>query len=245
MKRVYTTSEIMVGATKLKVRQILFNADGRAPKELATVTLAARNWLQATIPIRPSDAYEDKIAHLFRFFFHAEPVAENTTIVWSVLNLIRQGLERPFAVKISMSDPDTYGYVSGYPVAACKQRSGKIDHWDADEQVMRRQGEIHLYRDILGKTDHAAVTLIHEAGHRFANLDDFGDEGYFYDDFSDLDDYKLPWDKCMRNAASYASFVYFVANPAHAQTLINKKLLAQNQRRLVRGAYARVVPPTP
>ena len=226
----------MAGSTKIKVRQVLLTGDRSAPQSIIAATLSARNWLQSVIPIRPSNAYEDTIASIFRFFFHEEPTPERTNIVWTVLNLIRQGLEQPFAVKISNTNPRTLGYVKGY-WAACSERDGQIYMFDEDKNVMRRKGEIHLYRGMLQKTDITAITLIHEAGHRFANLKDFGNDGYFSEDYSGMESYTLPWGECMRNADSYAAFVYFLANPVFAQTLLTQRLLDSNQNRLALGFY--------
>jgi len=150
-------------------------------------------------------------------------------IVQSVLQTINLNLQRPFAVKVSNKDPSTLGYVTGY-YAECVERGGGVYLFDQEDQVLRRQGEIHIYRGTLAKGDVATVTLIHEAGHRFANLEDFGDDGYFSEDYSGLSSYTLPWEKCMRNADSYAAFVYFLANPKAASSRINAALQKRADR---------------
>lgn len=236
MPKIYATSEVMAGATRIKVRQVLLTGDASAPPAIVSAATAARSWLQTVIPIRPSDTNDANIAPIFRFFFHAEPSLENTNIVWAVLHLIQQGLEQPFSVKISNSQPTTAGYVKQY-WAPCPERDGQIYMWNEDDKTMRRKGEIHVYRGILADTDLTAITLIHEAGHRFANLNDFGKAGYFQEDYSGMDQYDLEWSKCMRNADSYAAFVYFLANPTVANTLITTQMFQSNENKIGLGMY--------
>lgn len=232
-KKPYVTKSVTAGGTTIEVRQVLGTSTDSAVQAIAAATVTARRWLQLVIPLRSSWQYNQEIAPLFRFFFHANASPENVNIVWSVLQNVNNGLQRPFAVKISNNNPSTLGYVTGY-YAACANRRGGIYLYDAEDQVLRRQGEIHMFRGILNKGDPATVTLIHEAGHRFANLEDFGEEGYFTEDYSDLDSYKLPWQKCMRNADSYAAFVYFLANPALVKLRLTK--LAKRANRAAAAA---------
>jgi hypothetical protein len=232
-KKPYVTKSVTAGGTTIEVRQVLGSSTDSAVQAIAAATVTARRWLQLVIPLRFSWQYNQEIAPLFRFFFHADASPENVNIVWSVLQNVNNGLQRPFAVKISNNNPSTLGYVTGY-YAACANRKGRIYLYDAEAQVLRRQGEIHMFRGILNNGDLATVTLIHEAGHRFANLDDFGAEGYFTEDYSDLDSYKLPWQKCMRNSDSYAAFVYFLANPALVKLRLTK--LAKRAERAAAAA---------
>ncbi|HEV2494029.1 MAG TPA: hypothetical protein VG204_13265 [Terriglobia bacterium] len=232
-KKVYVTKSVMAGGTKIEVRQVLGTSTDSAVQAVAAATVTARRWLQLAIPLRPSWQYNQQITPLFRFFFNADASPENVNIVWAVLQNINNGLQRPFAVKISNNNPSTLGYVTGY-YAACVNRDGGIYQFDAEDQVLRRQGEIHIFRGILNKGDLTTVTLVHEAGHRFANLEDFGDEGYFTEDYSGLDSYRLPWQQCMRNADSYAAFVYFLANPALVELRLSK--LAKRANRAAAAA---------
>jgi hypothetical protein len=227
-KKAYVTQSVMVGGTKIEVRQVLGSSTDSAVQAIAAATVTARRWLQLAIPLRSSWQYNRDIAPLFRFFFHTDASPENVNIVWSVLQNINRGLQLPFAVKVSNKNPSTLGYVTGY-YAACVNRNGGVYQFDAEDGVLRRQGEIHLFRGILNKGDLATVTLIHEAGHRFGNLEDFGDDGYFTEDYSDLNSYKLPWQECMRNADSYAAFVYFLANPALVKLRLSKLVERANR----------------
>lgn len=220
-KKVYVTKSVIAGGTKIEVRQVLGTSTDGAVRSIAAATVTARKWLQLAIQSRSSWQHNGKIARIFRFFFHADAKAENVNIVGAVLQNINRGIQAPFAVKVSNNDPNTLGYVTGY-YAACAKRNGHIYLYDADNKVLWRQGEIHMFRGILNRGDLAAVTLVHEAGHRFANLEDFGDEGYFTEDYSSLHTYTLPWQKCMRNADSYAAFVYFLANPALVKLRLSK-----------------------
>lgn len=233
-KKVYVTKSINAGGTQIAVRQVLGSSTDIAVQAIGAAVVTARRWLQLVVPLRSSWQYNQQIAPLFRFFFHTDAKAENLNIVWGVLQNINRGLQAPFAVKISNKNPSTLGYVTGY-YAACANRGG-IYLYDAEDEVLRRQGEIHIFRGILQKGDLTTITLVHEAGHRFANLEDFGDEGYFTEDYSGLDSYTLPWQKCMRNADSYAAFVYFLANPALAKVRLTK--LAERASRRAAGANA-------
>lgn len=236
-KKPYLTKDVIVGGTKISVRQVMGTGTDIAVQQVAAATATARNWLKTAIPLLPSWQYTEKITPLFRFLFRTEPNPVNTNIVWSVLQNISNSLNRPFAVKVSNRNPSTLGYVTGY-YAECVERGGGVYLFDQEDQVLRRQGEIHIYRGTLAKGDVATVTLIHEAGHRFANLEDFGDDGYFTEDYSGLGSYTLPWDKCMRNADSYAAFVYFLANPAAATSRITAALQKRADRAASRAAAA-------
>ena len=241
-KKLYSTKKVMAGGTQISVRQVVGTGTDIAVQQLAAATVTARQWLQLAIPLLPSWQYTEKITPLFRLLFRTEPTPANMNIVMSVLQNINNGLQRPFAVKISNRDPSTLGYVTGY-YAECVERGGGIYLFDQEDQVLRRQGEIHIYRGTLAKGDVATVTLIHEAGHRFANLEDFGDDGYFTEDYSDLHTYILSWEKCLRNADSYAAFVYFLANPAAATMRITEALQKRADRAARRAAAAGVDDP--
>lgn len=233
-KKPYTTTTVRVGGTKIDVRQVLLKGDKMAPQLVAAAVMNARAWLQEVIPLRRSWQYDEKIKPIFRFFFHTDPTPENSNIVWTVLNNINRGLQGSFGIKISRNDPSTLGYVTGY-YSECANRNGAIYHYDEDDGVLWRQGEIHMYRGMLSKGDLSTVTLIHEGGHRFAGLEDFGDEGYFTEDYSGMESYTLPWQKCMRNADSYAAFVYFLANPKIAELRL-EKLRERAQRKATLGS---------
>jgi hypothetical protein len=89
--------------------------------------------------------------------------------------------------------------------------------YDADDDLIHNRGEMHLAASIMRTGDTAAVILIHEAGHKYANLRDHGWSGYFASDYTGYEDNNLSWQQCLVNADSYAVFAYLVANPALAK----------------------------
>jgi hypothetical protein len=69
------------------------------------------------------------------------------------------------------------------------------------------KGDIHVTRDYLMNNRFQAVrTFIHEATHRFANTDDFDEQGYMHADGSDFRQPGITAAQCLRNADSYAYF---------------------------------------
>ncbi|MBX9663190.1 hypothetical protein [Novosphingobium sp.] len=69
------------------------------------------------------------------------------------------------------------------------------------------KGDIHVKRDyIMNNRFQAVRTFIHEATHRFASTEDFGEQGYMWSDGSDFREPGITADQCLRNADSYAYF---------------------------------------
>ena len=216
MGRIYKTTDIMAGGVRVSVRQVLGSGDSRIPQIIAAATVTAQHWLALVIPSRGSAQYKELIDPIFRFCFHTDAGSNNTNIVFSVLQTIRSAISQPFGVKVIDMRGGTIGYVTRY-YSGCIQQAGGGYQYDEDDDVIHRRGEIHLRKGILGDGDLTAVTLIHEAGHKFANLRDHGDAGYFKSNYQGYEDNTLSWQQCMYNADSYAVFTYLVANPALAK----------------------------
>jgi hypothetical protein len=69
------------------------------------------------------------------------------------------------------------------------------------------KGDIHVTRNyIMNNRFQAVRTFIHEATHRFANTDDFGEQGYMFADGSDFRQPGITAEQCLNNADSYAYF---------------------------------------
>lgn len=219
MKNVYTTTKVRAGGTELKVRQVLFKGNDRVPERVAAATISARAWMNSARPQYLIQQTIDDMQAIFRFCFHADATPERRNIVRSVLQTIDSALQRDFAVKVLGGQGSTLGYVTRY-YTGCIQQTMSVYQYDADDDLVHRRGEVHISRGILSNGDQAAITLIHEFGHKFANLRDHGWAGYFKSDSSGYEDNTLTWKQCMVNADSYALFVYFLANPALAKRCV-------------------------
>jgi hypothetical protein len=67
------------------------------------------------------------------------------------------------------------------------------------------KGQIHVSRDYVMNNRYQAVrTFIHEATHKFANTDDFDEQGYIFADGSDFRQPGITAAQCLNNADSYA-----------------------------------------
>jgi hypothetical protein len=168
------------------------------------------------IPARGSAQYKEILQPVFRFCFHTDANPANVSTVWSVLNTIRGALTRPFAVKVLKAGDGTCGYVTRY-YTGCVQMISGTRNYDASDNLIHSRGEIHISSSILNNGDLTAVTLIHEAGHKFASLRDHGWAGYFSTDYKGYEENRLSWQQCMVNADSYAVFVFLVSNPELAR----------------------------
>jgi hypothetical protein len=204
---IYTSKEVNAGGVRVAVRQRLGHGSAMVPEQVAAVVMSARLWLQLAIAALGNGAPLTKVC--FQFCFHADPVPERTRIVANILNMIHLGLSRPLGIKVR----DMHGERDGY----VRQYRGQAHHLGADGQVQWDeadlvQGEIHLDLGMLSKGDDAGRLLIHEAGHKFANLSDHGEHGYHYI----FQETRLTWESAKSNADSYAVFTYLMANPHFA-----------------------------
>jgi len=227
-KRVYSTTEVDVGGTRIKVRQVLLQGKDIVPQQVAAATVSARMWFDLAMPRYLSHAGVARITPEFRFCFHCDPEPQYVNTVMSVLGTIRSALNRPFAVKVLDMNDGTLGYVSRR-YSGCVQQVMGVQQFDKDDDLIHSRGEMHLARSVLKTGDVAGVTLIHEAGHKFANLRDHGWRGYFDSQFNGYEDNTLPAHECLYNADSYAVFVYLLANPELARRRIPSYIRAQNR----------------
>lgn len=221
MKHIYTTTKVMAGGTELKVRQVLFKGNDGVPERVAAATLSARQWMSLARPHYLIRQTLDAVDPVFNFCFHEDPTPERFNTVRSVLETIDSALQRGFAVKVLGDQGNTWGYTRGY-FSGCIQKTMGVYQYDIDGDLVHHLGEVHLSKDVLANCDQAAITLIHEFGHKFANLRDHGTAGYFKSDSSNyIKKNGLTWEEYMYNADSYAMFVYFMANPVIAKQHIS------------------------
>lgn len=206
---IYTTKEVNAGSVRVAVRQRLGHGGAIVPEQIAATVVSARLWLQLALAALRNGTPLTKVC--FQFCFHADPVPEHIQVVENVLRTILRGLSQPLGIKIRDMHGEMSGYVRHVVIhGPAHFRNGQVE-WDAaDDEV--QLGEIHLDRGMLSKGDDAGRMLVHEAGHKFANLNDYGDHGYHYR----FEETKLTWESAKSNADSYAVFVYLMANPHFA-----------------------------
>jgi hypothetical protein len=137
-------------------------------------------------------------ADLFQMLFKQWPTHTVLSTVWATLARISAGLNGSFGIKIyTQGSGRTTGYVNRYhPVSRLVKHTGsdgnirqrlqlsqikigKCSRTDSGDvlrtagfnSAVHSRGEIHISFENLNDPE-GAVTLIHEAGHKFANLTD-------------------------------------------------------------------------
>ena len=217
-KRIYKSKTINARGIPVEVRQVLGKGDSQVRQRMASIASAAKGWLTLTLPEckgKPTPG----VAAAYKHCFLKEPDSAGMNTVRSVLSQVKLRLNSKYAVKV-LSDDDAFGYVRSYYGGRVHMVNGVIQH-DEDGDAISHQGEIHLDKaTVLTDPLLATVTLIHEATHKFANLRDFGEQGYFKDDFSRYRAAGLPWNNALRNADSYAVFVYKVMESKYHSVVV-------------------------
>jgi len=186
------------GQIRLKHRE-LFLTDKMKNATEKTVTDARFKVLTARARMAMSPLPADVAAALTLYFkTGASASAGDTNAIIAVLELISNGINADVNIKVSQInktylDPgerqsDTEGYVRG------------------------TVGDIHVTPDYIKNNPFQAVrTFIHEASHRYADTDDFDEQGYIKADGSDFREAGISNADCLKNADSYAYFVMKVA----------------------------------
>jgi len=162
-RQIYTTRDVVVGATKIKVRQPIFKGRDGVDVLIRNVLTEARRLVNETVDLcNPSGAVKDiksgafiaKVPHgLFQKLFLAPPSHQLLSTVWENLGRIQYGLNEPFGLKTyTQGDGSTNGYVNKYfPI------SRMIKHTGSDGKVRDRIsfGSIHFGR--CARVDGAAL----------------------------------------------------------------------------------------
>lgn len=227
--RIYTTTTVRVGGTKIDVRQPIFKGNENVPPAIGELVRVARLWLGlALMKLSPTGFTRDVRAgrgrtefdpRVFGTLFKQEPSSAPLNTVRRVLSTISSGLAVGFGIKVRKSS--ARGYVNPYypmfsdltlrQVSLSQRKFGKCSQtdgtlwYDKDDDLLHSKGEIHLNLDILDQGPDAVRTLIHEAGHKFANLWDIA---YLWQ----TDKYRaMSPEQALRNADSYAHFVKALA----------------------------------
>lgn len=209
MKRIYKTTTIRPNGVEVSVRQVLGRGKTQVPLAIQDAAVKARLWLSTALIADPR--MDSRAASIFRHCFRTVGSSADVSTVRAVLTTINHSLSRPYGVKVNMDGEDTLGYVkrsySGRPHLV-----NGMHHFDKDGDLITSRGEIHVCLPAIDTgSDMATITLIHEAGHKFANLRDHGDKGYFDENNHTYMANGLDWKEALVNADSYAIYCYKVA----------------------------------
>jgi hypothetical protein len=218
MGRWYGSDSIKVGTATLYVRQIKFNGTKQVVDRMKPIFESARGWIAAVLPDL-TGTLQGGVRAAFDHCFISPPsfpAAVNT--VKAGLTTIRTHLDGTLGIKVlpasGMPTQGTCGYVRNYFEGKGEKVDGLVQYRDRDPHDMsldveiKRKGEIHLRKeDVESNPVYAALTLVHEAGHKYANLRDMP-KGYFKKDCVTFQSPGLTWQDALRNADSYACFVY-------------------------------------
>jgi len=206
MKRAYIGKEVIAGGVKINVRQVLGSGDKEIRERVKRIATTAQGWLGAAVPELRSNM-PPAIAAVYQTCFNHAPDPAAVSTAKAVLSTTSSSLREPHGIKVR-NDDDAYGYVN-LSYGGRRHLTNGTAFYDQDGDAIHRMGEIHIDKQTI-RTDMtmAVITYLHEATHRFANTDDHGDQGYFKSDGSSYIQPGLTWQQALRNADSYAYFVY-------------------------------------
>ena len=209
MKKIYRTTKIRPNGVEVSVRQVLGRGQDRIPAIIAEAATKARQWLVSAVAADPRT--DSRTKSIFSHCFQHPGDSAAISTVRATLSTINSSLSRAYGVKVNADDGSTFGYVKRSYNGRPHMINGMVQY-DEDGDVVTRRGEIHvcLLATDTG-SDMAAVTLIHEAGHKFANLRDHGDRGYFDGNNKTFCAPGLKWQEALWNADSYAVYCYKIA----------------------------------
>jgi len=217
--RVYKTTTVNAGGVPVEVRQVLFFGSSTVPEQVAAVVVAAREWLNRAIHQLISNI-SPLTRDCFRFCFLTDLTPQLTNELHWKLTAIQEGLSNPLGIKVRDLGPDVGGHVrvdESFPVF----EDGEVRY-----PYKNPVGEIHLDRKLLLHPNKATWTLIHEAGHKFAKLEDIAYADGYYDfvvvQRRQFDPHTLYAGNAMRNADCYAMFVCLLAHPEIARAVLPK-----------------------
>lgn len=168
----------------------------------------------------PMALTENQLAIMdYYFVFGGNPPSTNDfKVIQATLTMTANGLMGDkLNLKVRPED-DAWGYVNkhdGRFGLKEKLRSAlklKKSRWtpgiDYRSGVRTHRGDIHLDTGMLDNgPELSAMTIIHEATHKFASTADFGDRGYTDNETGEFEAPGLTHAEALNNAESYARFV--------------------------------------
>lgn len=185
------------GKVRLKHRELFFSSSAQR-KSLKTVEQAFAA-VTKTLALMNSGGTpaQQLVKQKMQQYFKCD--RQNT--VKGVLELIQNGMKNGFSFKTDNTSVQRSVNVFGDHEDEVDLTEGYVSNYG------NRQGDIHVTRDyIMNNRFQAVRTLIHEASHRFAQTDDFDEQGYMEADGSDFREPGITAEQCLRNADSYAYF---------------------------------------
>ncbi len=230
-KHLYLSTTLFVGGTRLEVRQVMGRGNARYPLLVQQALLRARQWLMNVPPFLHVGG-DAQMASAFRHVFRAAPDATALNTLRAVNSNILRGLsDQVLGIKL-LEDDGALGYVRRYYSGRKHLVYGAQFH-DAKDNAIARRGEIHLSPSILDDPEMATITLVHEAGHKFSNLRDHGDKGYFSSDGRNYEQPGITPQEAMLNADSHAYFTLFMNRRLDK---LNRRIAAQQSGDMDLGA---------
>ena len=209
MKKVYRTTKIRPNGVDVSVRQVLGRGQDRIPAIIGEAASKARQWMVLAIAADPRT--DSRTKSIFSHCFQHPGDSAAVSTVRATLGVINNSLSRAYAVKVNTDDGSTFGYVKRSYTGRPHLINGMVQ-FDEDGDAVTRRGEIHVCLLAADQgSDMAAITLIHEAGHKFANLRDHGNRGYFDSNNKTFCAPGLTWKEALWNADSYAVYCYKIA----------------------------------
>src|SRR5436190_3572215 len=207
MPRVYGSDTISIGSTKVKVMQVLLQGQSKLLPIVTDVVTSARGWLQAVIPELRGNADPGIKAAFNECFMNPTDLNAAMNQARTILQTIYNNLNGSFALKL-LDANDAVGYVNRSYKGRIHLVGGVIQY-DKDGDPISRRGTIHVGVQVTREDPVlATITLIHEAGHKWVSLQDHGDKGYYWSECTTYTAPGLTWQEALKNADSYAVFVY-------------------------------------
>jgi hypothetical protein len=186
-----------VGDIKVKLahRELFFD---KSVKD-ASIETIAKSMKAVDLTITFLGEAKPKIKEAVRKYFKADDGATIRTIM-AKLELVKGGFN---SGKLVMKTDNS---------SSARLQSLGVDAGDVQyiEGYVRNgsngtKGQIHVTRDyVLNNRYQAVRTFIHEATHKFADTDDFDEQGYIFADGSDFREPGITAAQCLNNADSYA-----------------------------------------
>ena len=206
-----------VGSSTVTIRQVKFQSQRAITQRVCSVVAAARAWIKITLPEMTTTPSGPVYGDFLACFIKASNAGMMTAK--ARLSAVSTELNKDLSIKVRALGGDS-GYASAYFSGKTKRVGGTV-FYDEDGDEIKPYGDIHLDSvDLMTRPVYAAITLIHEATHKFANTDDFDNKGYFKDDGSDFRAPGLTWQQALKNADSYAFFVYKVMQGKYHQLIV-------------------------
>ncbi len=190
-----TKKKTSFGNVRLKHRELFFGNKAER-KSLKTVEKAYAAVTATIAKISMGDAtaaggVRDAMQKYFK--------CQQKLTVMAKLELVQNGMKGGFAFKTDNTSRQRSINVFGDAPDEVDLTEGYVRGMDA--------GDIHVTRDyIMNNRFQAVRVLIHEATHKFAQTDDFDEQGYMEADGSDFREPGITSAQCLNNADSYAYF---------------------------------------